>query len=99
VEDNLNDPDDILGNHMEEVITAITVNSSGGARKNKTNKEDSSVNKFLTSVKRNSEALANDSTEQPCKRVKKMSKIEKKEAELYDDLKRMTIDQLKDYLR
>mmetsp|Transcript_2636 Transcript_2636/g.3029 ORF Transcript_2636/g.3029 Transcript_2636/m.3029 type:complete len:483 (+) Transcript_2636:35-1483(+) len=99
VEDNLNDPDDILGNHMEEVITAITVNSSGGARKNKTNKEDSSVNKFLTSVKRNSEALANDSTEQPCKRVKKMSKMEKKEAELYDDLKRMTIDQLKDYLR
>lgn len=102
VEEDLDDPNGVLDNEeiREKVIADITsASGSGGGsvKKKKVKGEEIEENPFIARIKRNAEVLSKeDEDEPPSKRIKK---AERKEVKLYERFKKMTIEELKDFMR
>lgn len=101
VEEDLDDPDGLLEKDdvKEKVIAAITnASASGGAKKKKVKTEGVyDNNPFIARIKRNVEAhTKEDEDEPPSKRLKL---AEQKEVKLFEQFNKMTIDELKDFMR
>ena len=93
VSNHLEDPDELLDQHREEILNEM--NSKGVEKVTPKKLTDTST--ILGKIKRN--LLDNhDSEERPSKKTK-LNKTEQEEVELYNFYKGKSNDELKDYMR
>jgi hypothetical protein len=99
--EDLDDPDDLIEEHREEIMEGI---ESKAAKKTPVKKAAADSSTMLGKIKRNYQAVEgaaaddDDNEDRPAKKAK-LSASEKEEVELYETYMSKNAEELKDYMR